>query len=133
MHELLPFLKNLLLVAAGGAIGAAGRYTVNGLAHRVLGAGFPYGTLIVNLVGCFLMGILAETALHTTWISFSMRLALGVGFLGALTTFSTFGVETLDRMHEGQWGIVLLNVAANVVLGLLCVWLGIIVARWIVH
>lgn len=129
MQDLLPVLRNLALIAAGGAVGAVSRYTISGVTHRFLGTSFPYGTLAVNVIGCLIIGFLLETTIQTTWISDSWRLALGVGFLGALTTFSTFGYETLGLLKSNQPALAIANVAVNVFVGLLAVWLGIIAAR----
>jgi CrcB protein len=131
LHDYLQVLKNLTLVAAGGAVGAVSRYAISGLTHRILSTSFPLGTLAVNTTGCLLIGFLLETANQTTWISDSWRLALGIGFLGALTTFSTFGYETLELVKESQWTLALANIATNVLIGLFSVWLGVIVARLI--
>lgn len=130
MQDLLLELKKLSLVAVGGAIGAIGRYAISGWTYRA-GIGFPLGTLAVNVIGCLLIGFLYETAAATTLINDSWRLILGIGFLGALTTFSTFGYETIELVKDRQQVLALANVASNVVLGLLAVWLGIVVARLI--
>lgn len=129
LHDFLQILKNASLVAAGGAVGAVGRYAISGLTHRIAGVTFPYGTLAVNVIGCLLIGFLYEAATQTTLISDSWRLAIGIGFLGALTTFSTFGYDTLELVKGSQLMLALANVAANVVLALAAVWLGIVVAR----
>lgn len=112
-------------VAGGGAVGALVRFAVTAWAQTHLGASFPWGTLIVNVCGCFLLGALAAfTQLYPSWSPVTARL-LGVGFLGALTTFSTFGVETIRAYLEGQPGIAALNVLANLLAGLSAVLLGI--------
>lgn len=111
----------LLFIAAGGAVGAVTRYTVGLGLHHLLGSAFPYGTLAVNVVGCFLLATLAEMKTHE--VSAHVREAIAVGFLGALTTFSTFGFETL-KYGENNWTTAVLNVAANLLLGLLAVKLG---------
>lgn len=116
-----------LLVGFGGALGAMSRYAINLVAARFTTGEFPVGTLAANLAGCFLIGMLigsghAEKSDH-------LRLGFGVGFLGALTTFSTFGAETMSRLNEGQWPLALINITANVVLGLICVVVGIVVGK----
>ena len=131
MQEYLKVLRSLSIVAAGGAVGAVSRYVVSGLTHRIFSTGFPLGTLVVNTAGCLLIGFLLELATQTTLVSDSWRLALGIGFLGALTTFSTFGYETLELVKESQWTLAFANVAANLLIGLFSVWLGVVAARLI--
>lgn len=116
-------------VAVFGALGAVTRMAVGRLCAAAFGTSFPAGTLLVNVVGCFALGWLY------TWMSASPeRLAapvaqgLAVGFMGALTTFSTFGLETLRAFERQQYGVAALNIGANVVVGLaacaLGIWLG---------
>jgi CrcB protein len=124
---------NLLGIALAGAAGALARYGLSGLAHRWWGAGFPWGTLTVNLIGCLLLGLLAEMIRHTGWLSPEARTAIGIGFLGSFTTFSTFGVETYRAIEQGDWGVAALNVASNVVLGLIFVLAGTTLARLLVQ
>jgi CrcB protein len=110
-------------IAVCGSLGALIRYTVSTWASQW--PGFPYGTLIVNVVGCFLLGALAYSPLtDLTFVTPQHRAAVGTGFLGALTTFSTFGVETFERIEKNQWHLAGLNITANILLGLLAVWLG---------
>ena len=116
-----------LLIGLGGAVGAAVRYSINEIAIRFTSGAFPVGTLVANLAGCFMIGMLLGSGLGEK--SEALRLGFGVGFLGALTTFSTFGADTITRIDEGQWGIALLNVAANVLLGLTCVVLGMVAGK----
>lgn len=127
-------MQNLLLVAIGGALGATSRYGVGLLAARMLGVAFPWGTFVVNLIGCFVMGIVgqwivgAETAAAVnetpgpaaTWA----RHLIAIGFLGGLTTFSAFGWDTFRELSAGRLTTAVANVAANVLLCLLAVWLG---------
>ena len=118
----------LVLIAAGGALGALLRYGATGLVHGRLGFAFPYGTLVVNVAGCLLLGVLMAT-LDTRWsLPAETRILATVGVLGAFTTFSTFGYETFELLREGSQGVALLNVGANVVLGVAAVAAG----RWIV-
>jgi CrcB protein len=111
-----PQLQRVLAIAVGGALGAVCRYAV---VLAFVGKGFPYGVLAANIVGCFLLGIV----MHDTWvdgsrISLTAHAALSVGVLGALTTFSTFGYDTLKLMEEGRSDLAAINVIASVVLGL---------------
>ncbi len=115
---------NLLLVALGGAIGATARYGVGLSAARWLGVAFPWGTLLINVLGGLAMGLLAaRTAPEDT-----LRLALGVGVLGGFTTFSAFSLETV-RLLEHQPGLAMLYVAASVLLCIGACWLGLSLGR----
>jgi len=125
-------MRAMLLVGAAGAFGAVARYGIGLWAERVLGAHFAFGTLAVNVLGCLLLGVLLSLEQSTGWVSHPVRLLIAVGFLGAFTTFSTFGFETFRYLQSGAQHLALLNVAANLVLGLGAVWLGWIGSRWIV-
>jgi CrcB protein len=120
----------ILLVMAGGSIGALSRYAVSLWAARLLGTRFPWGTLTVNLAGCFLIGLafaLAERGLSI--MNPSMRLFFMTGYLGALTTFSTYGLETVNSLREGTYVVGVSNFLANNVLGAALVILGMLVGR----
>lgn len=117
------------LVFVGGGLGAVSRYGVTVLAVRLFGAGFPWGTLAVNVVGCFLIGLLFELAERTALISPAARLLLMTGFLGGLTTFSAFGLESWNALRQGESSMMAVNVLANNVIGLLAVGLGTLVVR----
>ncbi len=117
----------LLLIGIGGAIGAVSRFGIAELAKRYFAGPFPLGTLIANLAGCFLIGILLGSG-HAEKNE-PLRLGVGVGFLGALTTFSTFGAETVKSAQEGNWAVAAGNISANLVLGLICVAMGMVVAK----
>jgi CrcB protein len=124
-------LLNLLAVAVGGAIGACTRYLVSGWAAGRFGAEFPMGTLIVNVVGCFIIGVFLTLTTERLIVSPYWRLVVAVGFLGGLTTFSSFGYETLRLMEDADVLPALLNVALNLGVGLGATWLGIVGARLI--
>ncbi len=113
-----------LAVGFGGFFGAIARYGLSNLIHRRFGETFPGGTLAVNMLGCLLIGALWTLVEERDFFSPSARLALGVGFLGSLTTFSTFGHETVELMREGQTRMALFSVGANLVLGLVAVLAG---------
>ena len=121
----------LLGIALAGAAGALARYGLSGLMHRFLGAAFPWGTLTVNLTGCFLLGFLLELSRQSGWVSPDFRTIAGIGFLGAFTTFSTFGFETYRSLETGEWLVAGLNVLANVAGGLLLVAAGSNLARFL--
>ena len=113
----------LLLVGAGGFVGAVTRYLVSGWRLRRFGAGFPYGTLAVNVVGCLLIGA-AMVLIDGGRLGPRGRLFWTIGLLGALTTFSTFGYETLERVRDGNWLAAAGNVLLNVALALAAVVAG---------
>jgi CrcB protein len=107
-----------LMVGLGGAVGSVLRFWLGGLMqHRFEATGFPAGTLAVNLLGCFAIGILAGAVETRHAFSPDLRLLLGAGLLGGFTTFSAFGNETVTLLRTGQAGLAAVNVVTNVVLG----------------
>jgi CrcB protein len=122
-------MQAVLLIGVAGAFGAMSRYALGMLAERLLGTHFAFGTLLVNVLGCLALGFLLEVERATDLISHPARLLLAVGFLGAFTTFSTFGYETLRYFQNGAGQLGLLNISANLILGLAAVWLGFLGAR----
>ncbi|MCK4713137.1 MAG: fluoride efflux transporter CrcB [Marinosulfonomonas sp.] len=121
---------SILQVAIGGAIGAVGRYLTGVAAVRLMGHGYPWGTLTVNIVGSFLMGVLIVVLMTKDG---GMRIAplLMTGMLGGFTTFSAFSLDALTIYERGQVGMAAIYVIASVVLSLLAIFLGVIVARGI--
>lgn len=117
----------LLLIGIGGAIGAISRFGIAEVSKKVFAGAFPVGTLIANLAGCFVIGVLLGSGQAEK--SDPLRLGVGVGFLGALTTFSTFSAETMQQINENNWGVAAANVGANLILGLLLVALGIFAGK----
>jgi len=122
-------LLRTLLVGAGGFLGASLRYLAGGAVHRVLPASFPYATFLINVSGCFGIGLLAALAEDRFVLTPQARLFWMVGVLGGFTTFSTFGYETFALLRDGSQTAALLNAAGQVLLGLLAVWLGMASAR----
>jgi len=122
-------METVLLVALCGAIGCAARYVVSGWVYDLTGAGFPYGTLAVNVSGAFLVGLLMEAGARSTVIPPNVRIALVIGLLGGLTTFSSFSYETFKQIEGGDFLPAAVNIAASVLLCLFFTWLGIITAR----
>ena len=114
----------LISIACCGGLGAVLRYAISSWAASTWGTPFPVGTLIVNVIGCGLLGALAQAAELTPTISPAWKTALAVGLLGGLTTFSTFGAQTLYCLTKGHLNLAVGNIAANLLLGLLAVWLG---------
>ena len=93
----------LALIAIFGAAGTLARYGLQGIVHNRLGSTFPYGTLLVNLTGCFLLGLIGQFTLNRLVISPDWRIAIAVGFFGGYTTFSSFGWETAKMLEDGEW------------------------------
>lgn len=123
-------MYNLLAIAAAGAIGAVLRYLVASGVYELFGRGFPYGTLIVNLIGSFLIGYLFVWFLDRSAASEAWRLAVLVGLLGSFTTFSSFSLETYNLVITGFYGRALANIIVSVSLCLLGTWVGVSVARY---
>lgn len=117
-------LIKLLAVGCGGFFGAISRYLLSAWVLRLTGDRFPWGTLAVNVLGCFLIGVLAQMALSREWLTPQWRLVLITGFLGSLTTFSTFGLETLMLLESGDLRGAVGNILLNVSVGLGAVILG---------
>jgi CrcB protein len=116
---------NILLVGIGGAFGSIARYLVSTWVQTtVKSVGFPFGTLTVNLVGCFVIGFLAQLAEARGIFTSESRAFVFIGILGGFTTFSSFGNETLNLARGGEIWSALSNVGLNVVIGLFAVWLG---------
>ncbi len=113
-----------ILVASGGALGSVLRYALQGLVQRLSGSSFPAGTLAVNLIGCFIIGLLAAYFRASLPVREEYRIGLMVGVLGGFTTFSAFGLETFLLAVDRQWSFAILNVVASCVLGLAAVWFG---------
>ncbi|HYS15807.1 MAG TPA: fluoride efflux transporter CrcB [Candidatus Binatia bacterium] len=125
-------MERLLLICLGGAIGTGLRYLTSGLAARWLGAEFPYGTLIVNVVGSFLIGLIQQIGVTTLLVPEATRLFLTVGIMGGLTTYSSFSYETVRLVEVGAWGQAGVNVLATTALCLVVCFLGIAVGRLVV-
>ena len=123
---------NILLVALGGAFGSVSRYLLGTWVQSASKSiDFPYGTLAVNLIGCFVIGFLSQLAETRGVFTSESRALVFVGVLGGFTTFSSFGNDTINLLRDGETFNALANVGANVILGLLLVWLGRTVAFWI--
>jgi len=123
-------MLGLLLIGAGGFVGSVLRYAMGGLVHRIVPATmFPLGTLAVNVVGCFCIGLLSGLGEARGVLGPRTRLFLLIGLLGGFTTFSTFGCETHALSRTGEMAKALLNVAANVIVGIAAVWAGFALSR----
>jgi CrcB protein len=118
-------LWNILAIGSGGFIGAIARYLLStAVQHAVKPEQFPIGIFIVNILGCFLIGLLAALFELKSWMNVELRLFVFVGVLGGFTTFSTFINDSLLLGKEGAFLAALLNMGGQVLIGLLCVWLG---------
>jgi len=117
-------MPKLLLIALAGALGSLCRYGLGGVVQRLGGADFPWATLAVNLLGCFLFGAVWTAATERGLLGAETRLIILTGFMGAFTTFSTFGFETVQLARDGQWLLAGTNVLVQVVLGAIGVLLG---------
>ena len=124
-------MQTVLFIAGFGALGCLARFYLSSWVYAVMGRAFPYGTFAVNIVGAFFIGFVMELSLRSTLISNNLRVGLTIGFMGGLTTFSTFSFETFKLLEDGQFAVALTNVLMSVFVCLLFTWLGIIVARQI--
>jgi CrcB protein len=106
------------LIAIFGAVGTLARYGLQGVVQIRAGGAFPYGTLLINLTGCFLLGLIGQFTLNRMLISPDWRVAITVGFFGGYTTFSSFGWETAKMLEDGEWLRASTYVAASVFVGL---------------
>ena len=127
--DIMDMALNLLAVIVGGGIGAATRYSVTIWATKYWGLSFPTGTLIVNIVGCFIIGFFMVVATERWILNPRWCLLVGTGFLGGLTTFSSFTYETTKLFADAEFVFAALNVLANVVVGLIATWAGIYLAK----
>lgn len=125
-------MYRFLLICLGGGIGTGARYLIAIGVPRLLGTSFPYGTLTVNVIGCFLLGAVMHVGLATSVMTPAMRLVLTTGVLGGFTTYSTFNYETMEYLREGAVWLAGLNVAATFLPCLLAGSLGLSLARWLV-
>ena len=122
-------MAQVIAIAAGGALGALLRYWVSISVHAVLGRGFPYGTLVVNVMGSLLMGYLFVLLLERLAVGAVWRAAILIGVLGGFTTFSTFSVETINLLEQGAFARALLNILLSVTLCVAAAWLGVLWGR----
>lgn len=118
-------MKSILLVALGGAIGSVTRFKLSGLVlHHTSNWRFPAGTFAVNVIGCFVAGVLAGMAVKQDVFTPEARVFLFTGMLGGFTTFSAFGLETLLLLKRGEAGVAIANAVVSIAVGLAVAWLG---------
>jgi CrcB protein len=126
----MALMNQLVWVGLGGAIGASGRHLASLMAARWLGSGFPYGTLAVNWIGCFVIGAAmggmlgGEGTAGKTLLTEDARLFLVVGMLGGFTTFSSFGLEGVQLLKAGRFGLAGVHLLSHLLGGYLAVWAG---------
>lgn len=124
-------MNNIVAIAIGAAIGANLRYGIGLWAAQRFGTAWPYGTFIINLLGCLLIGVLLTLAANRLMLSEPVRLMLVTGLLGGFTTFSTFGYESFTLFNAGNWLAAAGYVGGSVVGGLIAVVIGVGLGRWI--
>lgn len=121
-----------LMVGVGGALGSIARFWLGSYIGERMGTRFPYGTLVINVTGSFLIGVVfAILAARTTW-SANWRYLIPIGFIGGYTTFSSFEYEAFRTIQDGQLGLGLLYVVVSVIAGFIAVWGGMMAGRAIV-
>jgi CrcB protein len=119
----------LILIGLGGFAGAITRYLVDGAVADRTGGGFPWGTLVINISGSFVLGLLFALSSERAVLPADVRGPLMIGFLGAYTTFSTFMLESWSLIETGAWGLAFANLAGSIALGLVAVVAGLTLGR----
>jgi CrcB protein len=122
-------LQKYLLIATGGALGSIARYGVGSLVAGRMGTRFPYGTFVINITACLIIGFSLTWIDRRAEISPAWRFLIPIGFVGAYSTFSTFEWEIFSNLQIGAFMIAALYVSLSVLLGLVAVWLGVVLAR----
>ena len=122
-------LKNFLTISVAAVVGANLRYLLSRLAAVELGSVFPYGTLFINIVGSFIVGVFVIWTSERALVDPRWRLLVVVGFCGSFTTFSSYAFETMAYFEQGQWGLMLANILSNNILCLGGALAGMAVAR----
>ncbi len=122
-------MQRILLVGFAGLVGTLARFWFSGWADQKWGSAFPVGTLMVNLVGCVLVGFLFNTLQERYLVDPVIRTAILVGFLGGFTTFSSYGLQTFNLLRDGEMFYAAMNIIVSNVAGLACVWAGYSLSR----
>lgn len=122
-------MLKIFLIGMAGLAGTLSRYWLSGVVAKRYGETFPLGTLVVNLVGCFLAGLLFYLLQERFLVNQTMRTAVFIGLLGGFTTFSSIGLQTFTLLQDGEFGLAALNIGASNVAGLFLVWAGYTLAK----
>jgi len=122
-------MMQVLAIAAGGALGSVLRFWMSTGIHSMLGRGFPYGTLAVNVLGCLLMGVLFVLLVERLSVDAIVRAGILIGLLGGFTTFSAFTIETFNLLDQGAYLKAGLNMAGSLILCVGATWIGVLAAR----
>ncbi len=122
-------MEKLLWIGLAGVLGTFARYGLSGVVQRACGSSFPCGTLAVNVLGCFLFGLIWSLAEDRLSISGEVRTVILIGFMGAFTTFSSFAFETAQLLRDAQWASAATNIVAQNALGIVGLFLGLIAGR----
>ncbi|MDO5039808.1 fluoride efflux transporter CrcB [Clostridium sp.] len=125
-------IQLIFIVGCGGFIGAALRYLISINAAKIFGPNFPYGTLIANILGAIIIGLVMRLSLDTAIISPNIKLFLTTGMMGGLTTFSTFSYETVSMLNSGEYMLGVLNLGLNIVFSFIGVAIGMSIAKLLV-
>jgi fluoride exporter len=123
------FVRSIVGVAVAGAMGAVARYALGGWIAERLPVSFPWDTLVINVTGSFVLGLLFVLTTERFAVSPALRAAVTIGFMGAYTTFSTFSLETFRLLEDGAWWLAAVNAAGSITLGLVAVAGGVAVGR----
>jgi fluoride exporter len=122
-------MQKTILIGLAGFAGTVLRYWLSGLVAKNYGETFPWGTMIVNLIGCLMAGALFYLSEERFLINPTLRMVILIGLLGGFTTFSSYGLQTFTLLREGEIALAALNVTASNVAGLLMVWLGYVLVK----
>lgn len=127
--RLLTMIKNSILIAIGGSIGSVGRYLMSYYVSKISTDSFVVGTFAVNMIGCFIIGIVYGLAQRFDWFTDEYRLLLATGFCGGFTTFSAFAYENLRLLQNQHYLSFVLYTVGSFIIGIFMVWLGFIIAK----
>ena len=122
-------MQKIAFIGLAGLVGTLGGYWLSGVVARRFGETFPTGTLLVNVLGCFLAGLLFYLMQERYLVSDTLRTVILIGLLGGFTTFSSFGLQTFTLLRDGEFGFAILNIVASNLVGLLMVWVGYTLAK----
>jgi CrcB protein len=122
-------MMKIILIGLAGLFGTLLRYSLSGLVARQYGETFPWGTMAVNLIGCFLAGGIFYVTEERFLVNPTLRTVILIGLLGGFTTFSSYGLQTFALLRDGEFGLAILNIAASNLLGLVMVWAGYVFSK----